>query len=86
MTEHSIVAENREHITITAVTDVKNSDSQGIDLLLQEGGLEVRGKDLRITHLDLEAGQIMISGRCSSLTYTESAARTAGGFLKWLLK
>ncbi|MGN1349648.1 MAG: YabP/YqfC family sporulation protein [Anaerovoracaceae bacterium] len=86
MTDHSIVAENRENITVTAVTDVRNFDSESIDLVLQEGGLSVRGKDLRITQLDLEAGQVMISGRCSSMTYTETAARTAGGFLKWLVK
>ena len=64
--------ENRESLTVTAVTDVKSFDSEHIHITLREGGLSVKGRNLKITQLDLETGNVSISGECSSLVYTES--------------
>ena len=86
MTDHSIVMENRESLTVTAVTDVKSFDSEHIYITLKEGGLSVKGKDLKITQLDLETGNVAISGECSSLVYTGSAHENGGSLLKRLMK
>lgn len=86
MTDHSIVMENRETLTVTAVTDVKSFDSEHIHITLREGGISVKGKNLKITQLDLETGNVAISGECSSLVYTESVQENSGSLLKRLLK
>lgn len=86
MTDHSIIMENRENLTVTAVTDVKSFDSENILITLQEGGLSLKGKNLKITQLDLETGTVAISGECSSLVYTGSTAQTGGNLLKRLMK
>lgn len=86
MTDHSIIMENRENLTVTAVTDVKSFDSENILITLQEGGLSLKGRNLKITQLDLETGTVAISGECSSLVYIKSGAETGGSILKRLMK
>ena len=86
MTDHSIIMENRESLTVTAVTDVKIFDSEHIHITLREGGLSVKGRNLKITQLDLETGNVSISGECSSLVYTESVQESGVSLLKRLMK
>lgn len=87
MTEHTITAENRENLTVTAVTDVKSFDSENIFIVLHEGGLTVRGSGLKIVQLDLETGQVVINGTVDAFEYTEAAHnRQNAGFIKRLLK
>lgn len=86
MTDHSIVMENRESMSVSAVTDVKSFDSDNIHITLREGGLSVRGKNLRITQLDLETGNVSIEGEFDGLMYTESAQAAGGSLLKRLMK
>lgn len=86
MTDHSIIIENRENLTVTAVTDVKSFDSENILITLQEGGLSLKGRNLKITQLDLETGTVAISGECSSLVYIKSGSETGGSILKRLMK
>ena len=86
MTDHTIIMENRESLTVTAVTDVKSFDSEHIHITLKEGGLSVKGSNLKITQLDLETGNVAISGSCSSLVYTESLQDSGGSLFKRLMK
>lgn len=86
MTDHSISVENRESMTVTAVTDIKSFDSEHIYITLREGGLSVKGKELKITQLDLEAGNVSISGECSSIVYTEALHKGSNSLLKRLMK
>lgn len=87
MTDHSITMENRELLTVTAVTDVKNFDDESVFLVLQEGGLSIKGKDLKILQLDLnDEGRVVISGLVNSMIYVHSKAETGGSVLKRLLK
>lgn len=67
--EHELALENREMLTVTAVTDIKNFDDEGVDIVLEDGGLRVRGRGLKISLLDLEEGRAMISGRIDSMGY-----------------
>jgi sporulation protein YabP len=86
MTDHSIISENRENLTVTAVTDVKSFDSENIHITLREGGLSVKGKNLKIIQLDLDEGKVSISGECSSLIYTDSGMETGTSILIRIMK
>ena len=43
-------------------------------------------ESLKITQLDLERGNVSISGECSSLVYTESVQESGVSLLKRLMK
>ena len=69
--EHILTLENRETLTVTAVTDVKNFDDESVNILIEEGGLDVKGRNLKVVLLDLEDGRAVISGRIDSMVYTK---------------
>ena len=78
--EHSLTLENRETLTVTAVTDVKNFDDESVNIIIEEGGLDVKGRNLKLVQLDLEDGQVIISGRIDNLTYTNRRLGSGGFF------
>lgn len=78
--EHGIILENRENLTVTAVTDVKNFDDESVDILLEEGGLDVKGRNLKIVQIDLDEGRAVLSGRIDSMVYTKKRAGSGGIF------
>ncbi|NLK52984.1 MAG: sporulation protein YabP, partial [Syntrophomonadaceae bacterium] len=51
MVGHSLIAENRETMTISAVKDVPRFNEENISLALEEGGLEIDGTNLQIVNL-----------------------------------
>ena len=78
--EHGLILEKRENLTVTAVTDVKNFDDESVDIILEEGGLDVKGRNLKITQLDLDEGRVAISGRIDSMVYTKKRQKGKGVF------
>ena len=51
----------------------------------QPGGvLQLAGAQLNVTSLDLDSGEVKLTGRIDTVEYT--AARTPGGFLSRLLR
>ena len=83
---HHVSIEGREKITITQVTDVDAFDEAALWANLKDGAIEVTGQGLHIEKLDLEQGTLMVSGRISSLTYTDKVKKVKHGFLSGLGK
>lgn len=81
---HSLVVENRERLTATGVTDVGSYNDQVIETNTGEGQLVIRGEGLHIDRLNLESGELIVTGRILSMAYAES--RPAGSFLSRLLR
>lgn len=63
-----LILENREKLTVTGVRRV----------------LQLAGAQLNVTSLDLDSGEVKLTGRIDTVEYT--AARTPGGFLSRLLR
>ena len=63
-----LILENREKLTVTGV----------------RGVLQLAGAQLNVTSLDLDSGEVKLTGRIDTVEYT--AARTPGGFLSRLLR
>ena len=55
--------ENREKLTLAGVEDVSGFDENLILLETSLGALHVRGEQLHIERIDLEAGQLELRGR-----------------------
>ncbi len=65
--------ENREKLSLTGVTDVSGFDENLIVLVTGLGPLAVRGEELHIDRIDLNAGQLEVRGKIRELSYEEPA-------------
>lgn len=69
---HSIVLEERKYGRITGISDVKSFDEKLIILSAGCGVITIKGENLHVKNLNLEQGQVELTGRVDSLIYTES--------------
>lgn len=81
---HDIILEGREKLSVTGVKRVLYCNAESAAIETSMGVLNLSGAQLSVTALDLDAGQAKLSGRFDTLAYTE--ARTAGGFMRRLLR
>ncbi len=75
---HRLTVTDRRGGTITGVKDVLSFDEQEILLETERGRLTVKGKELHVSRLTLEAGEVDIDGRVDSLVYSEAGHSQKG--------
>ena len=68
---HSLSMENREKLSLGGVEDVSGFDENLIVLTTSQGDLTIRGEQLHIDRIDLEAGQLEVRGHIQELSYGE---------------
>ncbi len=78
---HGLHLEGRERLSVAGVEDVSGFDENTVLLRTTAGELCVRGAQLHIDRIDLDAGQLELRGRIQELSYDEPAQ---GGFLSRL--
>lgn len=74
---HSLTLENREKLNLTGVSDVDSFNEQEVIAVCSCGELSVKGEMLHIEELNLETGTVSLSGKISSLTYSEKFSSTS---------
>lgn len=74
MTEskQKLVLEDRKQLSISGIHNVDGFGDQQIELSTVLGGLDIYGENLKISGLDLTAGNITISGQIDSINYCRS--------------
>ena len=77
---HNIIMEDRRLLTVSGVADVDSFDEHAVTVFTDMGELVVRGHDLHINRLSVEIGELLLEGSITSLTYQDTAPKTAGGF------
>lgn len=77
---HDLILEGRNKLTVTGVRRVIRCDAEGAAMLTSKGTLELTGAELSVTSLDLDKGEVKLTGRVDTLEYT--AEHTPGGFLR----
>ena len=84
----SIILENRERLSVSGVEHVTSFNENTILLETIEGGLIIKGKDLDISRLNLEDGNVVVNGHIYSMQYTEkdSSSNKGAGFLGRMFK
>ena len=70
---HSLRLEGRTRLSITGVEDVTGFDESTVVLSTGQGELCVRGRELHIEKIDLEAGELALQGHVQELSYDEPA-------------
>lgn len=81
---HDLILENRSRLTLTGVKRVLRCDAESAAIETGRGILKLAGAQLSVTSLDLDSGEVKLTGRIDALEYT--AARTPGGLLHRLLR
>ena len=69
---HKLELYNREKGTVTGVLDVISFDENTIVLDTDMGLLTVKGKDLHVSRLSLEKGELDLEGHADSLVYSSN--------------
>lgn len=82
--KHNLEIVKRQNCNMTGVLDVKEFEPQGITVLLEDSVLMIKGMDLHVDHLNVEQGELRMSGKIESLQYHNKASfrKKGEGFLK----
>lgn len=77
---HNIIMEDRQHLTVSGVSDIDSFDEQTVIIYTSMGELTVKGSDLHINRLSLEAGELLVEGDIDALVYSQREQKPQGGF------
>ncbi len=80
--QHSLSLVNRERLSVTGVNDVDAFNEQEILVICDCGELNIKGELLHVEELSLESGLLTVSGKISSISYSEKI--TSSSILKRL--
>ena len=85
---HKLTMVNRSSCTITGLQDVVSFDENQIVLDTDMGLLTMKGKDLHVSRLTLEKGEVDVDGTIGSLVYSSNEAyrRSGASLLSRLFK
>ena len=75
---HRIVLDERAHLQISGVSDVDRFDESAVALSTSRGELTIRGRNLHVQHMDLDAGDLTLDGTVEALLYADDAPHPGG--------
>lgn len=84
--EQNISLTNRERLVITGVTDTDKFDESRVLLYTVRGELLVKGRELHVSGLSLDTGEMVIEGEISAVIYGDSNVTSPLGFFGRLKK
>ena len=82
---HSLALKDRRHLAVTGVSRIISCDVASAVLETPLGNLTVGGRELQVSELSVQSGQVQLSGRIEYLQYTENR-QTSGGVLARLFR
>lgn len=85
---HRLMMEDRGKMSITGIVDVVSFDENQVVLDTDKGLLTIKGKDLCVSRLTLDKGEVDVDGQADSLVYSsnESLRKAGESFLGRLFK
>ncbi len=75
---HNIIMENRRKLNLTGVSDIDSFDEETVIVFTEQGELTIRGSNLHINKIDVEAGELDLEGAINSLSYTDNRPHKGG--------
>ena len=82
MGAHNLILEERGSLTVTGVEDIDSFDDQTVVIYTGLGELTVRGNQLHIERIDLQAGELELQGQVDALTYADQPPVRGGFFAR----
>lgn len=83
---HRLSIEGRENMEISGVLNVDSFDDEEVVMETEQGLLAVRGENLHINHLNLDQGDVKLTGLILELVYSEPKGYRAGNRGKSILE
>ena len=71
----NLMLENRRKLTINGVIEVINFNENQILLNTNVGTMMVKGKELKMNKLDVQNGDVIITGKVDSFVYTNDKSK-----------
>ena len=76
---HACRLENRNSASLTGVREVVSFDENQVVMDTDMGLLTIKGKDLHVSRLTVEKGEMEVEGQIDSLTYSSNEAYRKAG-------
>lgn len=76
---HRLMMQNRSALSITGIRDMVSFDENQVILDTDMGLLTMKGKDLHVSRLTLEKGEVDVDGTVDSLVYSSNEAYRRSG-------
>ena len=83
--QHNLILENRQTVTATGITRIVSYDEFSASLETGQGSLVIGGRDIRVSELSIQTGELKIYGKIEYVLYSDTR-ETAGGFFKRLAR
>lgn len=68
---HNFILENREKLNLSGVEKVESFDEQNVILQTPLGKLTIKGENLHISNLNVDSGDLAVSGKIIGLVYSD---------------
>lgn len=82
---HTLILEDRASLSATGVARIVSCDETGAVLETARGTLTVGGRELRVSELNAQTGELRIFGQIDFLQYSEPRP-APGGWLRRLVR
>ncbi|MCL2372108.1 MAG: sporulation protein YabP [Defluviitaleaceae bacterium] len=69
VSRHSLQVDRRENVTVTGMIDVISFDEESIIGETEMGIIIIRGANLHVKRVNLENGELIVSGEIDGITY-----------------
>ena len=84
--KHSLYINNRESLDITGVINVITFNEENVVLQTSMGGLNIKGKSMKVNKLNVDNGEMSIEGYVYSIFYNDKDSVSKEKLLKKLFK
>ena len=82
---HNLILEDRSKLSATGVLRVISCDETGAVMDTGQGRLTVLGRELSVSDLSLDTGEVRVFGRIDQIEYTDTR-ESSGGLLRRLIR
>ena len=76
---HRLMMEDRGKMSMTGIVDVISFDEEQVVLDTDKGLLTIKGKDLCVSRLTLDKGEVDVDGQADSLVYSSNVSLRRSG-------
>ena len=77
--QHRVILTNRGTCALNGISDILSFDVNEILLETEMGMLMIRGSDLHVNRLNLEKGEVDLSGTIDSIAYSDVQSAVSRG-------
>ncbi|MCL2109025.1 MAG: sporulation protein YabP [Oscillospiraceae bacterium] len=83
---HNFILENRSKLILSGVIDVGSFNETEVVVYTSLGELRLKGKELQMNKVNVESGDMEITGRIEAAAYSDNIGRVPNNFITKLFK